>query len=351
MVYKPLALLHIGVEKTGSTTIQEFLYQNKILLKRQGVFFPELITFRNHRPVAVYCCKTTKSNMFTNIHGIDDLRKREKWKLYFWNLFASEMKKIDKGVEKVIFSSEHFSSLLKDKEEIQLLKLFMEPYFSMVKIVIYIRRQDLIAGSMISNSAKAGSGKMMPKADQISHRHYYNFNKLVRKWSDIFGKGNLRLRVFEADRMTGKDLLTDFKQQVGIYPDKGFIEPGRLNTSISATAVETAWLFNKKYPLDKYKGDLNELRKIRLKLINQVNKNYPGPGIMFNRKDAKKFLKQYKRSNSQLAKTWFNRRKIFSEDFSMYPKNKEKVDTGLVLTLVKDFITREGLQKKLITNE
>jgi hypothetical protein len=34
------ALLHIGTEKTGSTSIQNFLYKNESELNKRGYFFP-----------------------------------------------------------------------------------------------------------------------------------------------------------------------------------------------------------------------------------------------------------------------------------------------------------------------
>lgn len=343
MPHKPLAILHIGVEKTGTTTIQEFLYQNRERLIGQGIFFPELITPRNHRPLAVYCSKSKMSNQFTCLSDIDNPLKREKWKSDFRQLFDLEMKKIDERTRSVIFSSEHFSALLRDKEELKRLNSTLDPFFSSIRIVVYIRRQDLIAGSMISNAARVGHGKMLPEGNQILHKHYYNFYKFINKWSEIFGKENIIIRIFERDQLKDNNLLTDFMQQSGVNPDRSFSMPGRMNASLSDAAVESAWFFNNKWPVQQYQGDLNALRKLRLELINKVNERYPGPGKMLRLEDAKKFLKKYRRSNGRLARKWFARKNLFSEDFSIYSNNAEKTSPDLIRKIVGDFIEEKGL--------
>lgn len=344
MKSKPLAILHIGVEKTGTTTIQEFLYQNRERLIRQGIFFPELITPRNHRPLAVYCSKSKKSNQFTRLNDIDDPGKREKWKLDFRQLFELEMKKIDGGISTVIFSSEHFTTLLKDKEEISRLESALAPFISSIRILVYIRRQDLIAGSMISNAARAGHhGKMHLESGRLFHKHYYNFFKLINKWSKIFGREKIMIRIFERDQLANNDLLEDFMQQARIEPDRQFMIPGRLNISLSSAAVEAAWFFNNKWPAQQYDGDLNELRKLRLELINRVNKKYPGPGKMLCLEDAKKHIKKYRRSNRRLAKKWLGRKNLFSIDLSMYSYSEGKANPDLIRKLVEDFVKEKGL--------
>lgn len=350
MANKPTAIIHIGVEKTGTTTIQEFLFQNKNLLKQQGIWFPKIITARNHRPLAVYCCKPDRSNQFTRQYNIENPKKRKEWRAEFREIFSMEMPKESNEYKKVIFSSEHFTTFLKGKSEIRLLKSFLEPYFASQTILVYIRRQDLVASSMINNAVKSGIGNKLPTGKKIKSKHYYNYENLISKWSEVFGKENIRMRVYEKDRLNGKDLLVDFMDKAEILSDKRFTIPQWLNISLSATAVEAAWLFNKKYPSRNFKDDYSELRNLRLKLINQTNERYPGNGKMLNRRDAKKYFKQFRKSNCRLAKEWFGSKDLFCDDFSMYPKCEEKINPDLIHELVEDFIRREGIQNKFNAN-
>lgn len=340
---KPKFILHIGVEKTGTTTIQEFLHLNRSLLSDQGIYFPRFMNLRNHQKLAVFCSNEHKSNQFTKMNDIDEPGKRRKWKNDLSVLFDKKMKKLSGNYHSVLISAEHFSSLLREQNEIQNLKKFLGKYASSFSIIIYIRRQDLIAGSMISNAAKAGIGKAMPAGDEIFRRHFYDYNQLLKKWSNVFERKNIRLCIFEKPQLQNGDLLKDFMMQAGISQDEQFKFPGRLNTSLSATAVEAAFLFNKLFPVDQSSMDLKTLRDFREDLITWVNQNYPGPGIKLLKHDAETFLKYYEKSNRQVALEWFGREQLFSSDFSMYTDNESKADPKIVHRLVNDFIKRKNL--------
>jgi hypothetical protein len=89
---------------------------------------------------------------------------------------------------------------------------------------------------------------------------------------------------------------------------------------LSATAQEAAQLFNRKFPASTSNISLKELQKIRLELIENVNSKYPGPGKKPLRHEAETFYKDFAESNNRVARRWFKREKLFSEDFSMYPE-------------------------------
>jgi len=340
---KPAGILHIGVEKTGTTTIQEFLHLNRKLLAEQEICFPRFMNLRNHWQMAVFCCNDKKSNQFTRINNIDDLEKRKKWKHDFNALFKEEMLKISGNYHTVIFSSEHLSTFLMEESEIQSLNKILEPFISSFIIIIYIRRQDLIASSMISNYARVGLSTTLPTGSEIVARHFYNYRRLLKKWSEVFGKENIRLRIFEKEQLIHQDLLQDFMQQAGIRQDEKFRLPQRLNTALSATAIEAAWLFNQKFPAQDKRSDFQLLNKLRLEMIHQINEKYPGPGKMLLKNDAREFLNIYKNTNRKVAAEWFGREKLFNEDFSMYTENLPSTDHQLVKLLVEDFINQKGL--------
>jgi len=340
---KPDLILHIGTEKTGTTTIHEFLRLNRNLLASQGICCPSFMQPRNHRQLAVFCCNNNRSNQYTLIKGIDDRSKRKKWKINFRALFDEKMQKITCRYDSIIISSEHLSTLLRNKHEIRYLKRFLKKYASSFTIIIYIRRQDLIAGSIISNIAKVGFGTSLPKGDEIYKRHFYNYERLLKKWSSIFGKENIRLRIFEKSHLINGDLIQDFMKQACVNNDIKFKILGRLNTSLSVTAVEVAWLFNKKFPLDNNKFGIKKLRDLRMELVKNVNQKYPGQRKMITKHDAIKFLHEFEKYNRKLASSWFGRKQLFSEDFSMYPDTEPKADPELVRQLVEDFIKQKGL--------
>ena len=48
------AILHIGTEKTGTTSIQKFLFQNRRKLLSSGTLFPESAGYISNQRLVVY---------------------------------------------------------------------------------------------------------------------------------------------------------------------------------------------------------------------------------------------------------------------------------------------------------
>jgi hypothetical protein len=78
-------ILHIGTEKTGTTLIQNWLYENKDALSAQGIGLTETGEKANNRKLCAYCQD-----------GMDDYHKRhsicdkEERQAFFYN-FEKEM--------------------------------------------------------------------------------------------------------------------------------------------------------------------------------------------------------------------------------------------------------------------
>ena len=45
---KPAGFLHIGLQKTGTTSLQQFLYDNNDKLKQKGFYYPNSLGHVNH---------------------------------------------------------------------------------------------------------------------------------------------------------------------------------------------------------------------------------------------------------------------------------------------------------------
>ncbi|AXT69661.1 hypothetical protein [Vibrio sp. dhg] len=71
--------LHIGTEKTGTTSIQESLYLNKVELISRGFYFVQSVGIKNNRDLP---------QVFINVNNKDD---------YFIN------KKINTKAERVLY--------------------------------------------------------------------------------------------------------------------------------------------------------------------------------------------------------------------------------------------------------
>ena len=132
-------IIHIGTQKTGSTTIQSFLKLNKKYLLKQGILIPESIAYResfNHRWLCSFAYEDNnfdKISVLPEIDNLSNLLISEKI-----SEFREEVKKFDSDL--CIISSEHLPLELKTKEKITKLKNVLEDIFDDIKIIIYIRK-------------------------------------------------------------------------------------------------------------------------------------------------------------------------------------------------------------------
>ncbi len=322
ILQKPDLILHIGTEKTGTTTIQEFLHLNRKLLAKHGVYFPKSIGMRNHRPLATWCLSEKRNDTFLQMNQLTEPRKRKQWKREFIHGFEAELSGLSSEIKQVIFSSEHFSSLLNHPAEIETLKQFLDQWFTNIRVLVYLRRQDFLFLSRFSTACRAGKviEPLMPNPANLSF--FYDYQKLLSKWSRIFGKENIHPALFDKTMLYNNDLLSDFIHRCGLPANLNFVIPENKNESLSETAQEVAQLFNHKFPAGSTDITIKELQKIRKELIETVNNKYPGPGKKPLRQEAETFYKQFEESNNRVARRWFGREKLFSEDFSMYPESR-----------------------------
>lgn len=324
-------ILHIGTEKTGTTTIQEFLHLNREPLANYGIYFPKSIGLRNHRPLASWCLTMKRSDDYLRLNGLVDASLREVWKKKFIKDFDAELQNINPDITHILLSSEHFSALLNYMDEIEALKNLLSNWFYDIKIIVYLRRQDMLTTSLLSTYCRVGivNDKILPDTSNL--RFYFNYWNLLEKWAAIFGSANIQPKVFETSEFKNNNLLSDFISVCGLPEHLNYVRPESKNLSYSEIAHDAVQLFNKKYQVLANQMPDTFLQKIRLELLDNLTAKYPGPGKKPLRHDAIAFYHQFEKSNQEVARKWFNREKLFTEDFTMYPETAKKANEELNL--------------------
>ncbi len=317
------AIVHIGSEKTGSTSIQDFMDRNGDLLKQNNCGFFRSAGYISNCKLVNYCQNTP--NVF--VGNIQHLRKDgvdiRAWKQQFYKNHTREIIKFQKSIDgdsTVLYSSEHFHSRATDADDIQNLKTFLNTFFDKVHILVYLRRQDLLAMSAHNTSIQGGATKRFDIKRVSITGPYYDYNQLLERWAGVFGKSNITVRVFEKERLHKGNVVDDFCQVVGMtLPESNQYVNVNSNERLSVTAQETLLLFNLLNDDDALLGGLKK-RRIRQPLIAHLHKctdNYPK--MLPARDDVEAFYAHYKERNDQLAAQWLDG-KGFNESFDTYPE-------------------------------
>ena len=251
-------ILHIGTEKTGTSTIQKFLGLNRSNLMNQGFKVPlstrESNFGENQRwfPAFFYPSDFTDDFITNNFGDNANLRKKR----MFNKLEEFKKEIIKSNAEKYVISSEHLSSRLKDVNSITTLKEVMLDLFDDIEILLYIRNPINHAISQISTEAKSGrdiisqykNGGEINFLNPLKFSKVFNIKELIKKWELVFSRDKIKVNSFDVNQFLKKDLLNDFCKSCGITLSDKFIIPSRENDSLNLTQFRYICYCNNKIP-------------------------------------------------------------------------------------------------------
>lgn len=323
-------IIHIGTEKTGTSSIQEFLFANPKALARSGIAYltspmESAKRIMNSRCFATYCLADEVTDDHVRSLGITEHRARQAWKERLRHSFKKAIQNLAYDVNTVIISSEHFHSRLHSEQEIHRLAELVKDHFSRIELVAYLRRQDVVAVSHYSTICRSGGTRrnILPQVDKDNN--YYNYYRFINRWVAVFGKEGIRLRVFERSALRNTDVVDDFLDTTDIsLGDGAIVRPKPRNESISAVAQEVVLVFNRYFPRFTEGDQWKDFLKLRQKLIAQLQATHPGHPKLPSRSDALAFFRTFDDSNAKLAQEYFNRSQLFNSDFSAYPDQPEE---------------------------
>jgi hypothetical protein len=309
------AFLHIGTEKTGTTTIQHFLATNRQSLLKDGFLYPQSPEDNlAHTKLAAFAMEADKFEDIQKFFKLDNPEKIFQFRNNFQNTLADELEKT--SAKTIIFSDEHCSSRLVAKEEIERLKKLLETFFKEIKVIIYLRRQDRFLLSTYSTSIICGKTKFfeLPSEEMIKKR--YDYWNILQKWESVFGKENIIVRLFEREQLFEGDLLSDFTKTLKIELKK-YKKVKNLNESLDADSLDFLRLINHFVP----RFINNDINQNRINIISslRIYSKYYGDkkSLSMPKEMLESFMLNFEESNEQVANYFLNRSngKLFINDF------------------------------------
>lgn len=246
MVARPMdCILHIGLEKTGTTSIQEFLFQNRILLAQEGVLYPQSVGDRNHSPLVVAFYESDQRDDLTCNLGLNTNFQLARFKRESRERIAAECLGARAG--KVILSAEHFQSRLRRESGIRELRQFLEGTgIGPIRVVVYLRDPADLAYSLHSTAVKSGHsghGPCRPLSedgtgyDPEYFRNACDHRATLQRWGAVFGMENITPRLFRKDQLAEGDIVRDFLSVAGL-PPLDYLFPGPRNEALDYLGLE-----------------------------------------------------------------------------------------------------------------
>ena len=310
---KRRAILHIGTEKTGSSTLQAFLAHNRAALRKNGFCYPRFPGRRAHNALPVYAKRIERADdlhRFLKVKSEADLaRFRRSLRR------TARLELLTTRAHTFIFSSEHLQSRLAHPDELQALKDFLEDFFTEVHVAVYLRRQDRVAVSRYSTDVKSGRTVRTLLPSDPATLSIYDYRLLLDRWAKVFGEHRVHPRICEPADLVDGNVQADFQNvwQLG----SGLQQVANRNESLTPEAQEFLRVLNKHIP-SVVDGEDNKMRK---PVLGALRQHFSGPGMRPKRSDAEAFLARFEASNEAVRQRFFpDRPTLFDGDFEQYPE-------------------------------
>lgn len=322
------AVLHIGTEKTGSTSIQKFLASNADALSAAGFLYPESCGRLSNHQLALYALIDSDPVVLEAMLPIAGVHAGSDWVNRFERKYAAEMERFRQSQANgvTLYSSEHLHSRLHKREELQRLKALLEQHHDTIQIVVYLRRQDKLALSAYNSQLRNGHEHQFKFPVCHGKPYYYDFKSLVERWSNVFGENHVEVRLFEKQRLHLSDVVADFTANLGIDATAdGYIRPEPENEALSQNAQALLLGFNRCF-LSVATDSLKQRDELRRKFVRSLSMlEDDSPAFKPQRAEAEKFYDRFKKDNDEIAQKWLDGRS-FDESFDDYPSDADQSD-------------------------
>jgi hypothetical protein len=200
-------VFHIGLERTGTTWLQYFCFQNRRALADNAILYPwRNLGFRrvSHVDLAASYLEPDASDYFVRDPGVDRRRVVES--------LAREIE--SSRASTVLLSSEFFSSRLR-RPHVEALRRDFADFDC--KVVIFLRGHvSRFFSTYATHVASGGRATVEDFADEVLHpdNPTFRYADAIAPWEEAFGKANLDLRVHER----GRDVVGEFFGEHGPTP-------------------------------------------------------------------------------------------------------------------------------------
>ncbi len=296
---------HIGIHKTATTWIQEFLNINSSWLKSQNIYYPKagrgpVYANAHHALVGPYI--QSDSIAFSGHTGWVDIKKE---------LEACSQ-------DNFLISTENFEYMKKPEK----IKEFLGDYY--YKIIVFLRRQDDYLESyyqQLIKDFKPVMGYSIHNFVKSNKLEFLNYGKLLKRWEKAFGSDSLFVRIYDKKRRVTNISLEEeflsmiipsFRKDYAIPDDKATAQ----KKSIDLTCLDILRHLNSEDNLENKYNDI-------VHQILQIQNRRSEKKRLLSLSDRKKLMKKYDGINRKISEKYFHGKDLF-QDLERTPVYKQK---------------------------
>lgn len=291
-------VVHVGTGKTGTSSIQAFLRENRSRLADLGVLVPRSPGPARHIRFGLSLRPDedmVASGEWKREGGTDPATFRRRVRRRLFSEIA------DGGLDRLLLSDESLFGAT--RATLQNLGAFTRRVSRTTRLVAYLRRQDAHLVSRYQQRVKVGETALLRDwVDQDSHR-FYDYYARLRRHQELVGPTEIVVRRFEPAGFVNASLIDDFLDAVGMAPDPGFVAVPRQNESLDADSVE----FLRLLALHKIENEhLPPPHVDNRKLTTRLAGSEHGPVLSLPHDRLDAFAAQWRESNERVVREFLH---------------------------------------------
>jgi hypothetical protein len=328
--------LHIGLPKTGTTSIQFVLSEHRKTLLDMGIVYPSSPGSTGHALLAASILDRdiVERQFFPTVwEGMTPATRIER----FRREFHQEMGNLSEHIRMVVMSAEHCGAFLNTKAAIDNLAGMLRPYFDCFRIIAYLRRQDLFEASIYNERLRIGElGEPKLPLARLQDLWTYDYDSILNAWASTFGDQAIVARVYEREAMRNGDVVDDFLMTCGINLEIAANDRNRArNTSVSLAGQRLLLAAGQR--LTKKMGTPALEGRVWRQLGIILSESLTGEGWLPTRAEALQFMSQFAAGNEAVRRRFLpERNTLFTEDFDKLPATPVELDSEALVSAAID---------------
>lgn len=222
-------IIHTGPAKTGTSSLQEALFNNRQALARAGFHYPVL-------------GRNDQMPRLPGHHGIPAVLKSGGALPEEFLDWAASLPQ----TSTIVLSSENLAHL----SAAQIRQLAAQTCAEQVDVVYYARRWDRLLPSIWQELVKHGESRgyqefLTTQTEAPRASFYLNYALPLDRWADVFGQQAMRLYSYDNILASGGDIVTHFFQEVLAQDPPCKASGGRTNPRMAPMETEMMRALNR----------------------------------------------------------------------------------------------------------
>lgn len=223
------AIVHVGVHKTGTSSIQRVLSRHRPELLTQGFLYPRFSP--NHYDINTAFRDDPLNYHMVRGRGLKTEEEVEELRARVLGSIQDEVQSTQ--APKLLICSEDISSL--DAPALMRFRDWLDSIGVVKKtMIIYVRDHISFWESQVQQHVKGGAVLDIEQETRVLHKVRL-YRPYVEALDEVFGHDNVRVNVFSPSRLIGGDVILDFAAKIGL--DVTGMEMLRANESLSRDAM------------------------------------------------------------------------------------------------------------------